>query len=162
MAENATSTPTSLPVSPQPPLVIPHVLTEAELAGLLRIGEALADIQACLAAIMGQPRGPLAADLANLATVTLDLLDVVAGDPDLEPAGDEEPSLGWSATGATGTLDASPFLADLEEEHDGREPDADDGDPWYVPARLDMLTEQRPTSPAFVSTLSIVRSLAND
>jgi hypothetical protein len=83
------------------------------------------------------------AKLDRLAREEIDLLDVVEPDPDAEddapaePIGDDEPSLGWSITGATGTLDASPFLSDLEEEHDGRE--QGDAEPWRVPARLDVL-----------------------
>ena len=85
-----------------------------------------------LAAIMGRPGGPLAGDLADFAIITLDLLDVLEGDPEAEPDMDGEPSLGWSSTGATGTFDTSPFLLDLEEEHDGREWDPGEdgiGDP---------------------------------
>ncbi|MBB3020654.1 hypothetical protein FHR70_003740 [Microvirga lupini] len=62
------------------------------------------------------------------------ILDAIDGDPDLEPSfgtvmpgyvdeaesdADLEPSLGWTGTYAHGTDQ------DLEEEHDGREPDED-------------------------------------
>ena len=48
---------------------------------------------------MGRPGGPLAGELQDLATLTIDLLDVVEADPDAEPD-DDEPSLcgldfGW-------------------------------------------------------------------
>ena len=70
------------------------------MSGLLRIGEALSDIKERLAALMGRPGGPLAGELADLATVALDLLDIVEGDLEAEPddapedGGDAEPSLG--------------------------------------------------------------------
>jgi hypothetical protein len=83
-------------------LVIPHVLTPEELAGLLGIGEALADIKDRLAAMMSRPGGPIASELVDLATLTIDLLDVVRPDPDLEPVGDEEPSLGCHGLGTVG------------------------------------------------------------
>ena len=135
------------------------------MSGLLRIGEALSDIKERLAALMGRPGGPLAGELADLATVALDLLDIVEGDLEAEPddapedGGDAEPSLGWSGTGATGTHDASAFLLDLEEEHDGREPEPVEA--WLVPARLDVFAEPLPASPAFLST-PMLRSLARD
>lgn len=64
----------------------------------------------------------------------IDLLDAIDGDPDLEPTmgfvahgfvdeaepdADFEPSLGWTSTYAHGSDQ------DLEDEHDGREPDED-------------------------------------
>jgi len=64
----------------------------------------------------------------------IDLLDAIDGDPDFEPSfgsvapghvdeaepdADLEPSLGWTSTYAHGSDQ------DLEEEHDGREPDED-------------------------------------
>ena len=104
---------------------------------------------------MGRPGGPLAGKLADLATVTLDLLNMVEGNPEAEPDTNGEPCLGWSATGATGTLNVSAFLLDPEEEHDGREPDADDGDPSYVPPRLDVFPQALPTFPAFVLTAAL-------
>jgi hypothetical protein len=60
----------------------------------------------------------------------IDLLDAIDGDPDLEPeedadTGDLEPSLGWSVTGAHGRFDGSTFYLDVEDGHDGREPDED-------------------------------------
>jgi hypothetical protein len=75
--------------------VIPYILTPAELDGLLRVGEALTNISERLSAMMGRNGGPLAGELADLAALTIDLLDVVEKDPDLEGGGDEEPSLGW-------------------------------------------------------------------
>jgi hypothetical protein len=100
-------------------LSIPHALEPAEVAALIRIGEALADIQVRLAAMMGRPGGPVARELADLATLTIDLLDVVKPDPDEEedipledggddepevddePDADSEPSLGWTLGGLT-------------------------------------------------------------
>lgn len=120
MADHATTTHTPLPVSPRP-LVIPHVLTPEELAGLLRVGTALADIQDRLAAVMGRPGGPIASELADLATLTLDLLDVVEGDPDLEP------SLGYSPVAGTADLEA-------EDEHDE---DGGDNEPSLGAAACD-------------------------
>lgn len=117
MAVDTSTTPVPLPVSPRA-LVIPHVLTHAELDGLLRVGEALTNISERLAAIMGRPGGPLAGELQDLATIALDLLDVVEPDPDLEPVGDEEPSFGWTADGCTASgndfhnLDFEQDLAD--------------------------------------------------
>jgi hypothetical protein len=60
----------------------------------------------------------------------IDLLNAIDGDPDFEPEEDDdttdyEPSLGWSISGATTWQDGSLSLLDLEEEHDGREPDED-------------------------------------
>ena len=104
MAAEHDTTPTLLPVTPRG-LVIPHVLTPDELAGLLRIGEALADIQERLAAVMGRPGGPIASELQDLATLTIELLDVVEPDPDLEP------SLGFN-----------PHGYDLEAEPEHAEP----------------------------------------
>lgn len=69
------------------------------------------------------------------------LLDVIDGDPDLEPTmgdvaeghvdeaepdPDQEPSLGWTVGGEVGPLDSCWIMHDLEDEHDGREPDEDD------------------------------------
>ena len=98
--------PTTLNLPPREPraLVIPHVLTP-ELAGLLRIGEALADIKDRLAAVMGRPGGPIASELADLASLTIELLNVVEPDPDLEP------SLGFD-----------PHGYDLEAEPEHAEP----------------------------------------
>ena len=137
MAAHDLTTPTPLPVIPRP-LVIGHVLTPEELAGLLRIGDALAAISERLAAVMGRPGGPLAGELADLAAVTLHLLDIVEGDPEAEPDMDGEPSLGWSTTGATGTHDASPFLLDLEEDIADELHDPDQPEEWVQPARLDV------------------------
>lgn len=55
------------------------------------------------------------------------LAEQMATDPDLEAEpleidGDDEPSLGWCASGAHGDIRG----LDLEDEHDGREPDVDD------------------------------------
>ena len=178
MADQEPTTPTPLPVTPSEPrpLVIPHVLTPEELAGLLRVGEALSDIQVRLAAMMGRPGGPVASELRDLADLTIELLDLVEGDPDGEEGGDAEPSLGWSVTGATTALDASPVLLDLEEEHDGREPslcgltyghgddgdreeehcglepDEDDAEPWHNPPRLDVFAEPFKASFDFLPT----------
>ncbi|WP_246504790.1 hypothetical protein [Microvirga antarctica] len=44
---------------------------------------------------------------------------------DLEDDSDFEPSLGWSVTGATSENDNHPSTVDLEDEHDGIEPDDD-------------------------------------
>jgi hypothetical protein len=60
-------------VSPQA-LVIPYVLTPAELDGLLRVGEALANISERLSVIMGRsPAVASPASCGNGATVALDL-----------------------------------------------------------------------------------------
>ena len=88
--DHDTPTTPALPGARARPLVIPHVLTPDELAGLLRIGDALADIPARLAAMMGRPGGPLPAELRQLAVIAIDLLDVVTPDPDLEPDADDE------------------------------------------------------------------------
>jgi hypothetical protein len=69
----------------------------------------------------------------------IDFLDRAAGDPDLELTGDdepdqsEEPSLGWTTTinqaAATDRrFGAQSWGIDLEQEHDGREPDVDGED----------------------------------
>jgi hypothetical protein len=100
MAEQEPTTPVPLPVSPRA-LVIPYVLTPAELDGLLRVGEALANISERLSAIMGRPGGPLPGELRDLATLAMEFLDGVEPGPDLEPVGDEEPSLGWTVDGRT-------------------------------------------------------------
>jgi hypothetical protein len=98
-------------------MVIPHVLSPEKVTGLLRIGEALADIQARLAAMMGRPGGPIAGELADLATLTIDLLDVVEPNPDgeddapAEPVGDDEPDLAGSHTDLEGDdADDEPSL----------------------------------------------------
>src|SRR3569833_2900376 len=55
----------------------------------------------------------------------VDLLDAREGDPDFEPNGDDEPSLGFSANNGHNGTDFSGGQ-DLEDEHDGREPDCED------------------------------------
>lgn len=62
----------------------------------------------------------------ELVTDLIELLDQADGDPEAEP------SLGWSATSATTVLDRHGTTVDLEEAHDGREPD-EDLEPWIVP-----------------------------
>ena len=62
----------------------------------------------------------------ELVTQLIDLLDETDADPDAEP------SPGWSTMSATTVLDRQGLTADLEEEHDGREPDGD-FEPWIVP-----------------------------
>jgi hypothetical protein len=139
MATEHDTSPTPFAVTPRG-LVIPHVLTPEEAAGLLRIGEALADIQERLAAVMGRPGGPIASELQDLALLTIDLLDVVELDPDAEPDGGEEPSLGWTVDGRTGS---GNDLHDLDCEHDTSDLElfGDEGDPWNVPLRLDVYAE---------------------
>jgi hypothetical protein len=150
-------------VSPRA-LVIPHVLTPEELAGLLAIGEALADIKDRLAAMMGRPGGPIASKLADLASLTIELLDVVEPDPDeeddapAEPVGDDEPDLAGSHTDLKGgTADDEPSLGwlldgrlaparglrdlDCEDDiadrlHDAEEPERD-----RQPIRLDVFPD---------------------
>ena len=64
-------------------------------------------------------------------------LDALGGDPDLEDGNDaeediHEPSLGWTTTinqaAATDRRFGSQWDYDVEQEHDGREPDVDDED----------------------------------
>jgi hypothetical protein len=57
MATEHNTTPVPLPVTPRA-LDIPYVLTPDELSGLLRVGEALANISERLSVIMGRPGGP--------------------------------------------------------------------------------------------------------
>ena len=109
-ADHSPTTAVPLPVTPRA-LVIPHVLEPAELDGLLRIGEALANISERLAAMMGRPGGPLAGELRDLATLAMELLDVVEPDPDLEEGGDLEPYLAGSHTDLEGDdADDEPSL----------------------------------------------------
>lgn len=93
---------------------------------------------------MAQPFGERADSVPTFVTVTptmrglienviedlILLLDEIDGDPDqedddpTEPGEDGEPSLGWTdAEAAHGNRNVSVWDADLEEEHDGREPD---------------------------------------
>ena len=53
----------------------------------------------------------------------LAVLDAIDGDPEAEPDAEDEPSLGWSATGATSVYDTAVWTTDMEDEHDGREPE---------------------------------------
>ena len=157
MAGHSPTTPVPLLVSPRA-LVIPHVLTPEELAGLLAIGEALADIKDRLAAMMGRPGGPIASKLADLASLTIELLDIVEGDPDGEEGGDAEPDLAGSHTDLKGgTADDEPSLGwlldgrlaparglrdlDCEDDiadrlHDAEEPERD-----RQPIRLDVFPD---------------------
>lgn len=50
------------------------------------------------AAAYGVPRHKIEKAIQNL----IDLLDATEPDPDLEPVGDDEPSLGWTSTMAFG------------------------------------------------------------
>jgi hypothetical protein len=113
------------------------VLTPDELAGLLRIGEALANISERLSAIMGRPGGPLPAELRQLAVIAIDLLNVVEPDPDLEPDGGEEPSLGWSVDGATASGNDFHNL-DAEEDIADQPHDAEQAEDLVQPIRLDV------------------------
>jgi hypothetical protein len=141
--------PTTLNLPPREPraLVIPHVLTP-ELAGLLRIGEALADIKDRLAAVMGRPGGPIASELADLASLTIELLDVVEPDPDLEPSlgfdphsydleaepEHAEPSLCGLSFGWGDDHDAEQDIAD--QPHD-----AEQMEDWVQPVRLEVFPQ---------------------
>lgn len=146
----------------------PYVLNPAELDGLLRVGEALANISDRLSAIMGRPGGPLPAELRQLAVIAIDLLDVAEPDPDLEPTGDDEPDLAGSHTDLEGdTADEEPSLGwlhdghlararglrdlDCEEDIAHRLHDAD-GDLWHVPPHLDVFAEPLSASPEFLPT----------
>ncbi len=75
-------------------------------------------------------RGALRRELESIVERALALLDALDGDPDLEPSfgsvapgfldecepsDDDEPSLGWSVTGATTQFDMSVGFVDLEE-----------------------------------------------
>ncbi|WP_366510470.1 hypothetical protein, partial [Mesorhizobium sp.] len=57
--------------------------------------------------------------LAGSIEALIDMLDDLSPDPDLEDSADDEPSLGWSADGVTGSRD------DLEGPQDDLEPDND-------------------------------------
>ena len=116
-ATHDSTTPTRLPVRERA-LVIPHILTPDELAALLRVGEALENISQRFSAIMGRPGGPLSSELRDLAEACVEMADAVEPDPDAEPDGSEEPSLGWTVDGRTGSgndlhnLDAEEDIAD--------------------------------------------------
>ena len=125
------------PVPERPPArVIPYILTPAELDGLIRVGEALTNISERLSTMMGRNSGPLAGELADLAALTIDLLDVVEQDPDLEDGGDEEPSLGWLHDGRIASGNDNHDL-DCEEDIADRLHDAepDEGLPPARPPR---------------------------
>jgi hypothetical protein len=143
-ADHSPTTAVPLPVTPRA-LVIPHVLEPAELDGLRRVGDALANISERLSAVMGQPGGPVAGELRDLATLAMELLDVVEPDPDLEPDADTELTAnerqGAGFTAAGGFPDDAEDNGDDEENGDeepdvNREPDTDD-EASRQPPRLD-------------------------
>jgi len=81
--------------------------------------------------ILGMATGDgLRPAVEGAAEALISFLDYLDGDPDFEPEEDDdrsdfEPSLGWSTTGAITWQDGSLSSHDLEDEHDGREPDED-------------------------------------